>query len=45
MEIINFRIANNKKTDNAETLKIDNLRVGFDNQDLNLELYTKKYES
>jgi len=45
MEIIIFRIANNKKTDNAETLKVDTLRAGFDNKYWNLNLYTKKYES
>jgi len=45
MEIKNFRIANNNKTGNAETLKIDTLRARFDNKDRNLDLYTKKYES
>ena len=41
MEIKIFRIANNNKTGNAETLKVDTLRAGFDNKDLNLDLYTK----
>jgi len=45
MEIKIFRIANNNKTGNAETLKVDTLLAGFDNEDLNLDLYTKKYES
>ena len=42
MEIKIFRITNNNKMWNAETLKVDTLWVGFDNKYLDLDLYTKK---
>jgi len=42
MEIKIIRISNNNNTENAETLKVDTLRAGFDNKDRNLDLYTKK---
>ena len=45
MEIKIFRIVNNNKTGNAETLKVDTLQAGFDNKDPNLECTQKKYES
>ena len=45
MVIMIFSIVNNNNTENAETLKVDTLRAGFDNKDWNLDLYIKKYES